>query len=198
MRKRVNRREAGGRIKGRKAGRVPGAAFVVKFGIGSHQRPAEAPALPSAQSSLVVLLGAYALFAVAMPSGRGPTVCVFRRVTGHRCPLCGLTRATHALARGHARESFRHHRLALPFWAAAIAWCVAPHWRVVAGGRNLDVGWGGNAGMRLGSTSLWAHSSGAVSRRAASAETASNAGQLVFGEREVSAGGQGRSGAARP
>ena len=38
-------------------------------------------------------------------------VCGFRWLTGHPCPLCGLTRAMFALAKGHVGEAVRWHAL---------------------------------------------------------------------------------------
>lgn len=44
-------------------------------------------------------------------------VCPFRRLTGHRCPLCGLTRSLAALTRGNVRASVAEH----PFgWLVAV------------------------------------------------------------------------------
>ena len=41
------------------------------------------------------------LFAVPLPSYPLFPVCGFHWLTGHPCPLCGLTRALFALAKGH-------------------------------------------------------------------------------------------------
>ena len=38
-------------------------------------------------------------------------VCGFRRLTGHPCPLCGLTHAMFALAKGHFGEAVHWHAL---------------------------------------------------------------------------------------
>jgi hypothetical protein len=38
-------------------------------------------------------------------------LCGFRWLTGRPCPLCGLTRATFALAKGHWREAIAFHAL---------------------------------------------------------------------------------------
>lgn len=65
------------------------------------------------------LAGAYALFAATVPLSRLPTLCPFRRLTGKRCPLCGLTRATHALSRGDVGEALALNPLAPLLWAAA-------------------------------------------------------------------------------
>jgi hypothetical protein len=69
---------------------------------------------------LRTLAGAYALFAATAPLSRLPSLCPFRRVTGKRCPLCGLTRATHALSCGDVGEALALNPLALLLWAAAV------------------------------------------------------------------------------
>ncbi len=60
-------------------------------------------------------------------------LCGFRRLTGHPCPLCGLTRALFALAKGHVREAFGLHALS-PLAAVALAGAVLrkdPPWGVL-------------------------------------------------------------------
>jgi hypothetical protein len=51
-------------------------------------------------------------------------VCGFRWLTGRPCPLCGLTHAIFALAKGHWREALGLHRLSPLAVAmlAAIVW----------------------------------------------------------------------------
>ncbi len=69
------------------------------------------------------------------PAPNAISFCLFRRVAGIPCPLCGMSRASFALARGDWREMFRLHPLA-PFltlecgavWLAAGAW--AAGWRI--------------------------------------------------------------------
>jgi len=58
-------------------------------------------------------------------------LCGFRWLTGHPCPLCGLTRAMFALAKGHWREAMRLHALT-PLAAAML---VALLWDRPIGGR---------------------------------------------------------------
>jgi hypothetical protein len=62
---------------------------------------------------------AYAMFATLAPLTRLPSLCPFRRVTGVRCPLCGLTRATRALTRGDIRDAVALHPLAPLLWVVA-------------------------------------------------------------------------------
>lgn len=68
---------------------------------------------------LRVLAGAYVLFAAIAPLRRLPTLCPFRRMTGFRCPLCGLTRATRALTRGDIGNAVALHPFAPLLWAVA-------------------------------------------------------------------------------
>lgn len=63
----------------------------------------------------------YAVFALVAP-GRLPTACPFRRLTGRRCPFCGLTGAVGAALRGQVRRSLELHPLGLP---VAVGLCVA-------------------------------------------------------------------------
>lgn len=59
----------------------------------------------------IVLLGlAYALFIQC--TGLGIT-CVFRLVTGYRCPGCGMTHAAMALIHGQPKVAFRENPLSL-------------------------------------------------------------------------------------
>ena len=58
------------------------------------------------------------------------SLCGFRWLTGHPCPLCGLTRAMFQLAKGHWRQAMEYHALSplvpiilLAMWMrAAIPW----------------------------------------------------------------------------
>jgi hypothetical protein len=63
-----------------------------------------------------VAIGAAAVFggwalAAAVDPTHGPVLCPFRIVTGHDCPLCGATRAVHALATGHPLRALDHNLL---------------------------------------------------------------------------------------
>jgi len=42
-----------------------------------------------------------------------PDICIFKNLTGIRCPGCGLTRAMVAAAHGEIEQSLSHHRLGL-------------------------------------------------------------------------------------
>lgn len=60
------------------------------------------------------LLTGYAVVA-AVAGDRGlPSVCLWNRVVGRRCPACGLSRSVAHLARGRLRQSLESHALGLP------------------------------------------------------------------------------------
>ena len=70
--------------------------------------------LPAARR-LLCWYGAFALLAPRLPA---PT-CPFRRLTGRRCPVCGLTTAVSAALHGRVRHAATLHRLG-PVAAAAV------------------------------------------------------------------------------
>jgi hypothetical protein len=45
------------------------------------------------------------------PGDDGPVLCLFRRLTGHDCPLCGMTRALCCLAKGEWMAGIHYHPL---------------------------------------------------------------------------------------
>jgi Protein of unknown function (DUF2752) len=69
----------------------------------------------AAARRLLCWYGAYALIAPRLPA---PT-CPLRRLTGRRCPACGLTTAVSAALHGRVRHAATLHRLG-PFTAAAV------------------------------------------------------------------------------
>ncbi|MGH9169764.1 MAG: DUF2752 domain-containing protein [Acidimicrobiales bacterium] len=48
-----------------------------------------------------------------------PVLCPFRLLTGHRCPLCGLTTSVGLLVHGHPAAALRSH----PIGPLAVAIC---------------------------------------------------------------------------
>jgi len=71
---------------------------------------------------LAILAAIFAAFFFLTP----PEVplCGFRWLTGHPCPLCGLTHALFALSKGHIVEALRFHALS-PLAAAILIAVVA-------------------------------------------------------------------------
>lgn len=65
-----------------------------------------------------------------------PTVCLFRAVTGWRCPGCGLTRAFTFMGHGRVLEAFGIHWLGPPLYLFSVGFLV---YRVVQLGRALRV-----------------------------------------------------------
>lgn len=71
--------------------------------------------------ALVILLGYFGL-ATVLPISKGPVLCPFRIATGRNCPLCGLTRSTHELLRGHVRAALGYNALTPLLWATGLIW----------------------------------------------------------------------------
>lgn len=71
---------------------------------------------------VVVVLGVFAVLAVITPPDL--PFCGFRWLTGRPCPLCGLTHALAALAKGHFAEAIHLHALSplAVILLFAIAW----------------------------------------------------------------------------
>ena len=55
-----------------------------------------------------------------------PTLCTFRRITGRRCPTCGMTRSWNALARGRVVDSVRFHPFGPLLFGAALVAALTP------------------------------------------------------------------------
>jgi hypothetical protein len=79
-------------------------------------------------SRLTWLWLTYSMFALLIGGRRLPTFCPYRLMTGHRCPLCGLTRSIHTLMRGDISSSFEQHR-AGPILYAGSVFLLASAWR---------------------------------------------------------------------
>ena len=54
----------------------------------------------------------------------GPTLCVFKLVTGYPCPFCGTTRAIAALSECHLRASFNFNPFGFFLTAAVLIWAL--------------------------------------------------------------------------
>jgi hypothetical protein len=78
------------------------------------------------------------LYTVTPPADPVWRLCPFHWLTGLDCPLCGLTRALFALAKGRWAESARFHALAPLAAAMLIALCRRSRWT----GRLWTVGIG--------------------------------------------------------
>lgn len=67
--------------------------------------------------AISVIAGGYAFLgysAVSNPD-HSYTLCMFKNVTGHPCPGCGMGRASIELFKGNLGESFHYHWWAIPF-----------------------------------------------------------------------------------
>ena len=78
-------------------------------------------------------LGVLALGALLPPDRleTAPVLCPVRRLTGRRCPGCGLTRSVARALHGDLRGAARHHPLGLPLTGLLSTWAVT-------GGAALD------------------------------------------------------------
>ncbi len=79
-------------------------------------------------SRLTWLWLAYGAFALVAGQRRLPSVCPFRLLTGHRCPLCGLTRSLNYFMRGKIPSSFREHPVG-PILIVGSGFLFASAWR---------------------------------------------------------------------
>lgn len=61
------------------------------------------------RAALGSLLIAYIALSPCLAQAHVPVVCPFRRLTDHRCPLCGMTRSLSALVHGDVRASISNH-----------------------------------------------------------------------------------------
>lgn len=67
----------------------------------------------------ILLPGAGAAGLVGLTIHRG-IPCLFYRLTGLRCPACGMTRAAAALARGQWRQALAYNLFCIPILALGI------------------------------------------------------------------------------
>jgi hypothetical protein len=74
-----------------------------------------APTRTRAARDVLALLISYVAVAAVLARSpvEVPRPCPFFRVTGHSCPLCGLTRALGLMSRGRWRDAIREQPLAL-------------------------------------------------------------------------------------
>ena len=66
---------------------------------------------------IFIITGGYAFlwFSALTNSEHSYTLCMFKNVTGHPCPGCGMGRASIELFQGHVAESVHFHWWAIPF-----------------------------------------------------------------------------------
>lgn len=57
----------------------------------------------------------------------GPTVCVFKLLTGHPCPACGTTRAIAAISEGRFLDSITLNPLGVLILLLAVLWSLKVH-----------------------------------------------------------------------
>lgn len=96
------------------------------------------------EAVLVILLGAIFVTAfLSDPSQESislfgvqvPELCVVKRLTGYRCPGCGLTRSFAYMGEGQVLEAFRMHILGPPIFVAMLYQLVYSALRLFKGPR---------------------------------------------------------------
>ena len=90
----------------------------------SVQTSAFPHAVDTRTRGFALLAAAYLAYARLLPRLPAAPVCLFRRVTGRRCPLCGLTHGLNHVLQGDLAAARTAHPLALPA-AAALGGCAA-------------------------------------------------------------------------
>lgn len=88
------------------------------------QTSASQQAVGARARAFALLAAAYLAYASALPWLPAVPVCLFRRLSGRRCPLCGLTHGLSRVLRGDLASARAAHPLALPA-AAALGGCAA-------------------------------------------------------------------------
>lgn len=78
----------------------------------------------SRSRAFALLAGAYLAYARLLPRLPAVSVCLFRRITGRRCPLCGLTHGLNHAMRGNFAAARAAHPLAVPT-AVVLGGCAA-------------------------------------------------------------------------
>ena len=88
-------------------------------------------ALPFAAFGLMLLLSA-AYMRLAAPY---LPPCIFRALTGYRCPSCGMTHSVNALLSGDLPEALRQNAL-IPAAALLLIWKYAALWAAALGAKK--------------------------------------------------------------
>ena len=74
--------------------------------------------------AIAAVPAAVAVYAFPRALTHGPVLCPFRRITGHPCPTCGMTRSAVAFLHGDLSASFHAHPFGPLVFLIAIAWAV--------------------------------------------------------------------------
>jgi len=88
------------------------------------QRRASRQGVGARSRAFALLAAAYLAYASVLPWLPEMPVCLFRRLTGRRCPLCGLTHGLNRALRGDLASARAAHPLAAPA-AVALGGCAA-------------------------------------------------------------------------
>jgi len=88
------------------------------------QTKAARQAVSARARAFALLAAGYLAYASLLPRMPAVSVCLFRRLTGRRCPLCGLTHGLNHALRGDFAAARAAHPLAVPA-AVALGGCAA-------------------------------------------------------------------------
>jgi hypothetical protein len=80
--------------------------------------------LPRRLGFVYGIIGAVLVASACIPKAAvrdGPVICLFRSLTGHPCPGCGLTRSFVAVADLRVADAFAHHLFGPPLFAGLVA-----------------------------------------------------------------------------
>ena len=87
----------------------------------------------SRSRALALLGGAYLIYAAALQRLPSVPVCLFRALTGRRCPLCGLTHGVNRTLAGDFKAARGNHPLAVPatvlLGVGSVTLLTPPGWR---------------------------------------------------------------------
>ncbi len=79
--------------------------------------------------SACILAGSFVFTPEEIESHKGLAVfmprCLFKSITGHPCPTCGMTRAFSAISRCEFRRAYEFNRLSFLFYGTALLMVVA-------------------------------------------------------------------------
>ncbi len=90
-----------------------------------------------AGASLILLVLLISIF--VNPERVRLPVCIFRKITGHSCPACGLTRSFYAISHFHLLDSFRFHLMGPLIYFALIVLFIKFIFEILSG-REIKIG----------------------------------------------------------
>jgi len=103
-----------------------GQSKILKLNGGSYMYTSLSQLLEKRSARLAALLSAFELIRYLSFHNHGfttgPTICIFKLITGYPCPVCGTTRAIAALSEGKFHDSISFNPLAIFIFIAVVLW----------------------------------------------------------------------------